>query len=568
MEHSCGAAAKTLQQIQESCDDPGESDEDCSLSSEGSSEESEEEFSDSPEDVCEENEENIAPARKKARSQPTLSWKTERDDDVAPPPLRFLPAREPGVQLSSGDNHTPLDLFKLFFSEEAVETLCRNTNKQAAKNVAGGVKYKWTDLGPEEFYRYVGLTFYMAMIKLDQITDYWRKNSIFTIPFPTQVMSRERYRTISWNIHMSDPDEDPANDAKKGTSEYDRLFQVKPLMSTIQSACNSYYHPRRNLAVDNRMNEKLTRLGFKMIVLVDSSNGYTVDFALSTIKNLYKDQELLYECVMSLINKRYLGSGYHVYMDSLFTSPKLFKDLIACKIGACGMYRESISDCPHDADNALTRTSPRGKYRWIRDGSLLFVKWMDKHEVSVCSTIHRAFTGDTVQRKVKSKKLVYTTQSIPCPSPLMEYNKVMGGVGLSNQLIQYYTAQHKTLKWYRKLFFYFLDIAATNSYILHKELNQDSRTYKAFMEELTTQLCGVPQKTIVKKASGVHVPVPGTEIVLDRRMRASDGRKTCVYCRKYRGTQTKTPWKCKECDVYLCLQPDRNCFYAWHPDQE
>lgn len=50
--------------------------------------------------------------------------------------LQFLPARKPGVQLSTGD------LFKLFFSEDAVETLCWNTNKQSARNSARDAKYR------------------------------------------------------------------------------------------------------------------------------------------------------------------------------------------------------------------------------------------------------------------------------------------------------------------------------------------------------------------------------------------------------------------------------------------
>ncbi|XP_030640078.1 piggyBac transposable element-derived protein 4-like [Chanos chanos] len=599
--------------VQATKDKIQESDDDCNFSSDESGEEegsrfelrldpsdesgedSEEEHRhfelrlDPAEDVCDENAENIAPAKKKARRLPSrqpLSWKTESDGDAAPPTLRFLPKRKPGVQLSTGDSHTPLDLFKLFFSEEAVETLCRNTNKQAARNAAGGAKYKWLDVGVSEFYSYIGLIFYMATIKRDHITDYWRKNSIFSIPFPSQVMSRDRYRTISWNVHMSDPDEDRANDAKRGTSEHDRLFRVKPLMCTIQTACKAFYHPRRSLAVGERMvpckgyadmtehtTDKPTKLGFKLFVLADSSNGYTVDFSVySGRKKFPTGQGLSYDSVMSLVDRRYLGSGYHVYTDSFYTSPKLFRDLFACKFGACGAYRESRRDCPRSSVNALTEKSPRGTYRWIRDGPLLFVKWMDTREVSVCSTIHTAYAGDAVRRKVKCKQGVWTTKSFPCPSPVVEYNKLMGGVDLSEQLIQYHAAQHKTLKWYRKLFLHFLDIAATNAYILHKELQQqDSMTPKAFMEELTAQLCGVTQKrqkTPVKKASCVHVPVPGAEVVADSRTRASAGRRTCAYCRGERGKNTKTPWKCKACDVYLCLQPDRNCFEAWHPDQD
>ncbi|XP_071337656.1 piggyBac transposable element-derived protein 4-like [Trachinotus anak] len=557
-----------------------QSDDDWSFSDE-SGEDSEEERrnfklrTDPAEDVSDEDWENIAPARKKAQCQPSeqpQSWKMESDGDAAPPPLEFLPARGPGVQLSPKDNYTPLDLFKLFFSEDAVKTLCRNTNKQAAKEAARGAKYKWTDVGVTEFYKYIGLIFYMAMIKLDSITDYWRKNSIFSVPFPSQVMSRDRYRTISWNIHMSDPDDHRANDAKRRSSEHDRLFRVKPLMGTIQDACKAHYHPRRSLTVHEQyLRTTPNKCRYKLFVLTDSSNGYTVDLNVYAGKKLPSDQGICYDSAMSVIDRRFLGTGYHVYMDSFHTSPKLFMDLFACKFGACGTYRESRKNCPRSTVNALTKTAPRGTYRWIRDGPLLFVKWMDTDEVSVCSTVHTAYTGDVVQRRVKSRRGGWTTKSFPCPSPVMEYNKFMGGEDSPDQLIQYYTTQHKTLKWYKKVFLHFLDIAATNAYILHKELKQqDSMTHKAFMEELTAQLCGVTQKNqriAEDSENNYHLPVPGVEVVNDSRMRASAGRKTCAYCRTHRGKHIKTPWKCKACDVHLCLQVDRNCFEAWHPDQ-
>ena len=96
---------------------------------------------------------------------------------------------------------------------------------------------------------------------------------------------------------MSDPDEDRVNDAKKGTSAHDKLFRVKPLMCTIQNACKAFYQPRGNISVDERMvaskchymrqymKDKPTKWGFKLFVLADSSNRYTVDFSVYTGKN-------------------------------------------------------------------------------------------------------------------------------------------------------------------------------------------------------------------------------------------------------------------------------------------
>uniref|UniRef100_A0A0E9WL37 PiggyBac transposable element-derived protein 4 C-terminal zinc-finger domain-containing protein n=1 Tax=Anguilla anguilla TaxID=7936 RepID=A0A0E9WL37_ANGAN len=117
---------------------------------------------------------------------------------------------------------------------------------------------------------------------------------------------------------------------------------------------------------------------------------------------------------------------------------------------------------------------------------------------------------------------------------------------------------------------HFLDIAATNAYILHKELSslgqQEAMPHKAFMEELTAQLCGVSQKApnVTRRESYGHVPVPTASQTLDASKVASIGRKTCILCRTDFGKKQNTPWKCKECDVPLCLQPDRNCFAKWH----
>ncbi|CAM4713481.1 unnamed protein product [Leuciscus chuanchicus] len=201
-----------------------------------------------------------APVPKRAKAnqqasnrQSTLAWKTETDVDMVPKTVRFRPARETGPQLSSVDSHSPMSLFKQFFSESAVSTLCHNTNAQAAKATAKGCKYKWTDVSISEMYRYIGLLFYMAMVKVSSISDYWRQSSVFSVPFPATVMSRDRYRIISWNVHMSHPDADMDNDRKRGTREHDRLFRVKPLMDTIRQACKAIYHPKRNLAVDERM---------------------------------------------------------------------------------------------------------------------------------------------------------------------------------------------------------------------------------------------------------------------------------------------------------------------------
>ncbi|XP_031728538.1 piggyBac transposable element-derived protein 4-like [Anarrhichthys ocellatus] len=204
-------------------------------------------------------------------------------------------------------------------------------------------------------------------------------------------MPRERYRTISWNLHLSDPDEDVHNDRKKGTADHDKLFRLKPLMDNIKNACKAFYHPHIHLAADERMvasqaktgitqymKDKPTKWGFKLFVLADSRNGYTVDFSIYTGKsNIPSGHGLAYDVVMSLVKAGYLGTGYHIYTDNFYSSPKLFRALHAYRFAACGTYREYCKECPRTDVNALTKRSERGSMRWIRDGPIVYVKWMD-----------------------------------------------------------------------------------------------------------------------------------------------------------------------------------------------
>lgn len=70
----------------------------------------------------------------------------------------------------------------------------------------------------------------------------------------------------------------------------------------------------------------------------------------------------------SLLDSNVLGSGYHVYMGSFYTSPKLLTYLFAMKFGACGTYRDCRKGCPWNTANSLTKRSSRGFIRWIQDG--------------------------------------------------------------------------------------------------------------------------------------------------------------------------------------------------------
>ncbi|XP_027859071.1 piggyBac transposable element-derived protein 4-like isoform X1 [Xiphophorus couchianus] len=505
-------------------------------------------------------------------------WNTEEDADAAPVVSRFQPRRTPGPQMDLMSNHSPSELFLLFFAADTVKTICDNTNRYAAKNQANGKKYKWAELDTEELYRFFGLLIYMSLVQLPSVQDYWRQNHFLSVPTPAKVMTRDRFRTIMWNLHPSNPEEDVKNDKKKGTPGYDKLSRLRPVYDDILNACQAYYQPKRELAVDERMvptkaktgmtqynmKDKPTKWGIKLFVLAESSSGYTVSFSLYTGKtHTASEHGLSYDMVMKLIQPSYLGTVYHIYMDNFYTSPTLFKDLASKKFGACGTYRESRKGCPKGRPNALTKKSGRGSVRWIREGPVVFVKWMDTREVSVCSTIHPAFSGETVQRREKNEVKRWIVKDIPCPTPVMAYNKYMGGVDLSDQLIQYYSAQRKTYRWYKTVLMHLVDIATANAYILHQELCKAKgvkpMTHKDFNVEMASQLCSVDMAGLPRRKAAEHIPVP-----ISAQQNARNGRLQCRHCLRVNKVRKDTQWKCEGCDVPLCLLIDRNCFAQWH----
>ena len=46
---------------------------------------------------------------------------------------------------------------------------------------------------------------YMSVLDLPKMSDFWRRQSIFSVPFPATAMSRDKFMAILANLHMSDP---------------------------------------------------------------------------------------------------------------------------------------------------------------------------------------------------------------------------------------------------------------------------------------------------------------------------------------------------------------------------
>ena len=89
---------------------------------------------------------------------------------------------------------------------------------------------------------------------------------------------------------------------------------------------------------------------------------------------------------------------------------------------------------------------------------VLCPKWKDKRDVMLLSTIHDDSMVEALEKGVKT---------IEKPKMIDHYNKSMGGVDQSDL---YYGHSHRTVKWWKRVFFHLIHLTLVNAHILYNEV--------------------------------------------------------------------------------------------------
>ena len=97
------------------------------------------------------------------------------------------------------------------------------------------------------------------------------------------------------------------------------------------------------------------------------------------------------------------------------------------------------------------------------------------------SSMHTAEIVNTQKKHRNGKDIIK-------PQCVLSCNKEMNGVDRSDQQASAYQCVRKCVKWYKKLFFYILDMCIVNSYLLHIELTETRLTLLDFWLKLVAAL--------------------------------------------------------------------------------
>ena len=102
-----------------------------------------------------------------------------------------------------------------------------------------------------------------------------------------------------------------------------------------------------------------------------------------------------------------------------------------------------------------------GETRSFRDGRYLTLAWRAERKKKPLLMISSSCSAQPVT--VNTRR-----ETVRKPAVVNAYNQSMNGVDVSDQLTVFYSFVRKTRKWWRKLFFYFMEVTIVNSFLLYR----------------------------------------------------------------------------------------------------
>ena len=314
--------------------------------------------------------------------------------------------------------------------------------------------------------------------------------------------------------------------------------------------------------------QKATRFGIKVWVNSEAKTGYVLCFQVYTgATGNGKSGGLGYRVVMDLMES-YRMKGHCLFIDNFYTSPKLLRDLLLAGTYCTGTIKANRKNFPKEVipneSNLPSGTMRFAISKLIGDlAKMIAVWWRNRRDVLALSTMYNT----SVTTVLKHSKGGREKRPLPCPTIIDDYNQYMGGVDLTDQNLSYYSmTTRRTLKWWKKVFWRFVDSQFMDNFSLHNP-QSPIKTQRLFrlrlIEELVQPLLDLRSNPdcppfLQDKRTNVTV---STEKRLNVRHFAykNPKRGRCRVCSWKKNTatgkkkDTKTQNFCHKCQVFLCV---------------
>jgi Transposase IS4 len=144
-----------------------------------------------------------------------------------------------------------LDFFELFFTNQIMSTISRETNKYAEGNE------NFEPITPPELWSFFSLVILSGLVKKPAWKDFWTTNEMTETPFFLKVFSRNRFMQILRYLHF---------DSNSNSNTTDRLCKFGTILNSLLENFAKWVRPGTNLCIDESLVKFKGRLAFKMFI--------------------------------------------------------------------------------------------------------------------------------------------------------------------------------------------------------------------------------------------------------------------------------------------------------------
>ncbi|XP_038123493.1 piggyBac transposable element-derived protein 4-like isoform X2 [Cyprinodon tularosa] len=393
-------------------------------------------------------------------------------------------------------------------------------------------------------------------------------------------MSRDRFVAIWRYLHLQ-------NNQAADVNKDDKLWKMRWFLNYFLDRFQALYEVDGNVSVDESMIKfkgrlsfrqylpmKPTKWGVKVWVMAESSTGYVTNLQVYAGREGSIEKGLAHRVVMELA-RPYYGSYLSIYMDNFYTGVTLLEEMKTHGLNACGTVRANRTGLPKNERLRKNTSMEKHEFRVAQKDDLTFCIWQDTKTVMVLSNHHDPTQTGTVNRKKDGANHV----PLEVPASLADYQKHMKGVDLLDQMIGYYGFQHRSKKWWRRVFFFFLAMSCHNAYIAARSVGGTAfrhkyRGYKPWLEDLAEQLITphrtravnvTPPSSLPASPSPTLPPSPapsaGSRVDTPPPQhdcgKVYDKRKQCRECLLVSDTEKvggPTVYGCKQCSLPLHIE--------------
>ncbi len=187
----------------------------------------------------------------------------------------------------------------------------------------------------------------------------------------------------------------------------------------------------------------------------------------------------------------------------------------------------------------------------------LCIVWHDNKNVGDCQVI---------PKQIRCKKSLGGFREIAKPKAIDNYNKFMGGTDLANQIVQYYAHKHRSLKWWKRVFFSLLNISVLNATVIFNSIatNKHLSNLDFRLQVIDGLLTGWERNTMLRctRPNANEFPIRLIEKMHYPGKNPSGRKRDCIVCsnrRLHKRKQTRSI--CKQCTLPMCFVP---CFEKYH----